>query len=420
MDKDFKKQRDSLAQMSRDAAELREDVLEFQGLEREFFSLQDLLLQQYKKSDGLKHPVNRGDAREDHLRDFFINEGFIPKKYGVTNVSSRVVSSSGHHSEEIDILFYDKFNTATLIKFPSVEFYPVESVYGVIQVKSCFRNTKTIKDGLKNISSFKTLAKSGESITNINNLIVKSSVTKGFGILFAYTSTLKWLTTIKAITEYMDENPSYSWPNAVVILDQGIIIPRGENRGFYKTEDIDKLSKTDVFGIPNYDDCLLRMYGMLMDLLNNTRLSEVNINQYMRLPLITGDLSYSYTFGQAAETGNCEKHGKYLREINKKNLQKIIEFCNKAESINWIKANDIAYGGKGDDEERYKKQPGNVKIYNPENKKLEEILVFQEGLRSLAYDSINVGDNVYWIPYYYSLKDSLVTMHCPKCKKPNN
>ncbi|ASG66075.1 hypothetical protein CEW91_07900 [Idiomarina piscisalsi] len=406
-----------IVKMLEDAAELRKGVFEFQGFEREFLLYQEQLLREYEKSSGLKHPGNRGDAREDYLRNFFSAYGLIPQKYGISSSSGRVVSSSGHHSEELDLLFYDQSNSISLLKYQSSEFYPVEHVHGVIQVKSCFRNKKTVKDGLRNIASFKKLKKSGKAIQKINGLTIESPSTRGFGILFAYKSSLKWLTVINAIKEFMAEAPSTEWPNAVVILDEGLIVPFDGSRGCFQTPDIDKLTSTEIIGRPNNGDCLLSFYSMLMEMLDNTTLGGFQLSNYIRLPLLSGDISYNFSYGPFAEVGNCEKHGQYLREISQEALKKIIDTCDGQDTINWIKALDIAYGRPDDNIEAYERQPGEVHIYNPDDEELKDILVFPNEPHGLAYDSVSIEGKTYWVPYAYSIRDNLVVIECPKCKK---
>ncbi|WP_154724303.1 hypothetical protein [Thiothrix nivea] len=71
---------DFIEKETRAVAKLREDVFEFQGFEREFLHFQEQMLRDYEKSSSLKHPVNKGDAREDYLKQFLSNNGLIAKK----------------------------------------------------------------------------------------------------------------------------------------------------------------------------------------------------------------------------------------------------------------------------------------------------------------------------------------------------
>lgn len=407
-----------IEKMQCDAIKLRNSVFEFQGFERELIYVQEQLLSEYEKSLGLKHPVNRGDAREDYLKMFLKEQGLIPFKYGVSDVSSRVVSTSGHHSKELDIVFYDKINNISLLKYRSSEFFPIESVYGSVQVKSCLNNRKTVKDGLNNIASFKKLNKSGISTTEFGQYSVQTSASRGFGILFAYKSKLKWATLISAIEEFMSENPPNNWPNAVVVLDQGLVMPFDGNKGRYQTHEIDKLTEPSVMGLSDQGgNTLLNMYNIIMDMLKETRLSAVNHTKYNRMPLVAGDISYSYAYGMVGEVGGCDKHGSFLRQFSEPSLRKIIETCTDSEPINMVKAHDLAYGKLGDDDEAYARQPSSVLIYNPKNLPLKDILTYEAkgGIRALAYDTLLIEEKCYVIPYFYSLLENFVPVGCSKC-----
>ncbi|SGZ09776.1 Putative uncharacterized protein [Moritella viscosa] len=418
LEKKLSKELSFIEKMHCDAIELRNGVFEFQGFERELIYVQKQLLAEYDRSLGLKHPVNRGDAREDYLKEFLKEQGLIPFKYGVSDVSSRVVSTSGHHSKELDIVFYDKINNISLLKYRSSEFFPIESVYGTVQVKSCLNNRKTVKDGLNNIASFKKLKKSGTSTTEFGQYSVQTSASRGFGILFAYKSKLKWATVISAIKEFMSENPSSNWPNAVVVLDQGVMVPLNGNKGCYQTHEIDKLTEPSVMGRPDQGgNTLLNMYNLIMDMLKETRLSEVDHTKYNRLPLVAGDISYSYAYEMVGEVGGCDKHSNFLRQFSEQSLRIIIETCTDSDPINMVRAHDLAYGKPGDDEKAYARQPSSALIYNPEGLPLKDILTYEAkgGVRALAYDTLLIEGKCYVIPYVYSLQESFVPVGCPKC-----
>lgn len=69
----------------------------------------------------------------------------------------RVASTSGHLSNEIDILLYDALDAFTLMQRQDVyEVLPVEYCYGAIQVKSKLTK-KELASGVDNIASFKRL-----------------------------------------------------------------------------------------------------------------------------------------------------------------------------------------------------------------------------------------------------------------------
>ena len=404
------------------AIELRNNESQFHGLKREFIYKQEYILNEYRKAKDPKHPRDIGDIRENILKEFLGKSGILPTKYRISENSARVVSTTGHISNEIDILIYDYLNNISLMNRGNVyTAYPVESVYGVIQVKSMLTK-KEIKNGLDNIASYKKLDKDFSNSSS-NILIFNNSKSKrGFGILFAYDSDLEWIDIVNEIKNYAENNPDKKcWCNAVVILTKGIIIHGEENHGYFRNNEIENINNLNMHGIPdNETTCLYYFYDILMKLLNYTETSQVPYYNYFDLPFTAGQYSYKYSHGYFSEIGHCKKHGAFLRKINGDKLEKVIDWCKEVESINWIKAIDIAYGNELD-EERYKKQPHEVKIYNPENYAFKDILLMDSTFmgkktKSLAYEEILVNNMFIWLPYYYEITENIV-IDCPKCSQ---
>jgi len=110
-------------------------------------------------------------------------------------------------------------------------------------------------------------------------------------------------------------------------------------------------------------------------------------------------------------------------------LEKLISWCKNAEPINWIRATDIAYGLPGDNTIAYERQPGDVRIYNPENLPLSEILVHDTELiglngepisvKGLSFDQISCAGMHIFLPYFYTLKEGIIN-GCPKCATKTN
>jgi hypothetical protein len=83
---------------------------------------------------------------------------------------------------------------------------------------------------------------------------------------------------------------------------------------------------------------------------------------------------------------------------------------------------DIAYGRPADNLEAYARQSGDVRIYNPQNLPLTDILVMDrdyEGrkIKVLAYDQIQTEGMLIYIPYHYSMTEGIIS-GCPKCPPP--
>lgn len=399
------------------AIALRSKDREFHGLEREFLYLQTQMIVDYNKSKDIKHPRDIGNAREEILRKFLLSSGYLPRRYGVSQNSARVASTTGHISNEIDILLFDPLDSISLMKRETVyEVFPVESVYGVIQVKSRL-NKKEIKEGLENLASFKRLDKNHETPTGLVSFN-EQKANRGFGILFAYDSDLEWLDIIREIEFFANQHPNRVWCNGVFILNKGFFLHDGK----IENSDIEAIQKLQMYGFPDrHNQCLYQFYNVLLSLLRNTNTHSADVGSYFQLPLIADEYSYRFCIGYFAEFATCEKHGDYQRKIAPNNLAKIIDWCRTTEPINWIRATDIAYGMPGDNTEAYSRQPGDVRIYNPENLLLCDILVMDTMLcekivKGLAFDAIRCSDMTIFIPYYYSAKEQIIS-NCPKCKQ---
>lgn len=406
------------------ANKLRSKDKEFHGLEREFINLQSKMLRDYEISKDIKHPRDVGTVREVLLRAFFLENKLLPRRYAVSNTSVRVASTSGHLSNEIDILFYNAFDYFTLMQRQDVyEVLPVEYCYGAVQVKSKL-SKKELKSAIDNIASFKRLRRLNSSP---NYLVRQGDKTQdeGFGVIFAYDTDMDWSDLVAELRLYAKTYDKSVLPNAVFILSKGYFLFGDENFASAYNSDIKGFDKMQIYGHPDRQGyCLYQLYDIIFGLLSRTRTQEAFPHQYFRLPLTAGDYSYQYSLGNFAEFGQCEEHGDYARIYTSEKLEKLITWCQAAEPINWIKATDLAYGKPGDNIEAYERQPGDVRIYNPEGLPLSDILVADKELtfegkeiitKVLSFDTIiSCGLNIF-IPYYYQITEDLV-QGCAKCK----
>ena len=407
------------------ANKLRSKDKEFHGLEREFINLQSKMLRDFEISKDIKHPRDVGTVREVLLRAFFLENKLLPRRYAVSNTSVRVASTSGHLSNEIDILFYNTFDSFTLMQRQDVyEVLPVEYCYGAIQVKSKL-SKKELKSGIDNIASFKRLQRlnSSQSYPVRQGDKIQS---EGFGVIFAYDTDMDWADIAAELSSHAQTYDKSLLPNAVFILSKGYFLFGDDNFCSAYNSDITSFDKIKIYGYPDRQGyCLYQLYDIVFGLLSRTRTQEVFPHQYFRLPLTAGDYSYEYNFGNFAELGQCEEHGDYARIYTPEKLERLITWCQTAEPINWIKATDLAYGKPGDNNEAYERQPGDVRIYNPEGLPLSDILVADKELtfegkeivtKVLSFDAItSCGLNIF-IPYYYQITEDLV-QGCSKCRK---
>lgn len=417
--------REWLSTQASRANKLRSKDKEFHGLEREFMNLQTKMLSDYEISKDIKHPRDLGTVREVLLRAFFLENKLLPRRYCVSDTSVRVASTTGHLSKEIDILFYDALDSFTLMQRQGVyEVLPVAYCYGAIQVKSKLTKSE-LKSAFLNIQSFKQLhrLKAQQSpYTDPTDL----TQNEGFGIIFAYDTDMAWEDLVAELKFHAQTCDRRFLPNAVFILTKGSLRFGDDKFGSVYNSHIKEFGKIAVYGNPDRQGlCLYSLYSVVFELLTNTRTQEALPHNYFRLPLTAGDYSYSYSMGNFAEVGHCDEHGDYARVYTPEKIARLINWCQTAEPINWVKATDLAYGKAGDNIQAYERQPGDVRIYNPKDLPLSEILVvdrkfMREGkeiaAKALAFDCItSSGMNIY-IPYYYQITEDLV-QGCDKCQK---
>lgn len=403
---------------------IRSKDKEFHGLEREFLNLQSGLLSDYEKSKDIKHPRDVGNVREVLLRAFFLENKLLPKKYAVSELSVRVASTSGHLSNELDLLFYNALDSFSLMQRQNVyEVLPVEYTYGAIQVKSKLTKYE-LKSAFANIASYKKLKRitpSGFSWTGS-----RKPELSGFGIIFAYDTDLDWSDIVEELKCQAKEYSLRQLPNAIFILSKGFFLFGDGSRAQYYNSDMCSLQGVKVHGFPdNSGHCLYQLYDIVFGFCEDTLTHQVRPSQYVQLPLTAGEYSYRYSIGGFAEIGVCAEHGDYARSYTPEKLETVISWCQAAEPINWIKATDLAYGKPADNFEAYERQPGDVRVYNPDNRPLTEILVqdaevTHEGklinAKSFAFDMIESGDLRMYIPYYYQAKEGLV-QSCSQCAR---
>jgi len=325
--KDDFKNRDYLRQQDATARELRRRT-GFAGISGPLVDCQEKMMLDFRKSSAIKHAGDKGTVREGVLRDFLVKERYLPQRFAVSEGSSHIVATSGATSGQMDLVIYDVFNAPRLLTMNSVQYFPVEAVYGVISVKSNLDSTNTIQDGLGNVASFKSL----QPVNAAPAIRLRGETTRGFGVLFAYEASLKWQTLCETIKTWQVANSPAVWPNLVVILDQGLLVQltpksKGRQQSVISSEDISALTEPELMGMPGDDYTLLHFYLTLMDLLTPIRLPPVPMRRYTQLPRYFEGHSIEFPWGSFVEVRTCAKHGEYLFNFAIGAADKIIAAC---------------------------------------------------------------------------------------------
>lgn len=412
---DFEERYQWLREVTDDAIVKRTKNAEFHGIEQELRELQISMLDEYQRSVQLNHPRDKGDFREQILRNLLLKSGLIPQRYTVAQRRVRVVAPSGHVSPELDIVFYNTNDTIVLRRLEGVvDYLPLESVHGTVQVKSKLTK-KAIIDGLDNIKQFKSLVPKHGLEQKVGELKISTGLYRRFGILFAYEYGLEWTKVCEELRKFTENNPPEVWPNLVFILNKGYFRLGDDKSYAWKNRDQLKIKTAIVHGAHDLTgSCFLDFYLYLLALLEDTPAGPARIHDYIRMPIVARDMSYSFTHGATDELLRCtnSQHGKYLKKLKYDSLKQIVEYVSDAKAENWIKAMDIALGRDISDEQKYERQPEFVYIYNPDKLPYSEILIFDD--KSMAVTSINHDGKTIWIPIWYIAKDEMFE-DCPKC-----
>ena len=315
-----------------------------------------------------------------------------------------MVATNGAMSGQIDITIYDALDAPRLLDVGGIQYFPVESVFGVVQVKSNLSSASEIVDGLNNIASFKSL------------LCRRHNEPLGFGILFAYTASLKWPTIIEAITQWEIATPSARWPNLVCVLDQGHILNLAGRRTTVHNAKLQTIKEPSLYPILSDGAELVTFYLLLLDILSEISLPQIPHWSYANLPMWIENHSVRFTFGAFSQVGKCPEHGSYLKDLTAGAADKIVAGCaGKSKVAEWSLFMDSDAPTPGEP---------NVYAFDPEGHgspafQMIETLIGADGQArvvdgGLGFEAIEIDEQVYYVPYYYDTKLALVK-HCPKC-----
>lgn len=91
----------------------------------------ELELRLRRAGQSVSHAGTQGTVVEDHWIEVF--RAYLPKRYEVAG--GIVIDSGGQHSDQIDIVVYDKHFTPSLLDQQSHRYIPAEAVYAVFESK---------------------------------------------------------------------------------------------------------------------------------------------------------------------------------------------------------------------------------------------------------------------------------------------
>ena len=87
----------------------------------------------------IAHPGEKGRSLEHHVIDLL--RGMLPSEYGLSTGFVAWHSPEGTRlSGQLDVIIYDAARTAPLARLGAVDVFPIEGVYGYVEVKAILRS----------------------------------------------------------------------------------------------------------------------------------------------------------------------------------------------------------------------------------------------------------------------------------------
>lgn len=232
----------------------------------------------------IDHNCSKGTFREQILKNFL--RPFLPGCYGVSG--GQAFDNTGNISKQLDVVVYDSLFSYVAPYMDDFIYFPCESVYGNIEIKSKL-NKQSFEEAVENIASLKKLSRKGVDCfyvnpmkpLNINNVTWDiQAFSEYLGIIFAYESV-----SSSTLLEYVKNGINDGsmerdkLPNIIVLFKEQKIITRYHQRkdGMYA---IHPLGKYDGYLVEECGENVLSEFLVLLFVaLRSIELRALDIQQ---------------------------------------------------------------------------------------------------------------------------------------------
>src|SRR6266516_164675 len=209
------------------------------------------LLARLEQAGFVRHRGDRGDNREQILRDFL--SAHLPRRYGVTK--GEIISKAGQHTHSADIIIYDVLNTPVLYS-DATAVVPIEGVYGIIEVKSRLSKAEFL-DAAGKIATFKQMAPRELTVIETRYHVTVHRPSRPFGIVLGYQLDGNSLASLR--DNWAEENTRIHdvnyFVNAVAVLGEGVLN--------FELIDLDAGTKELLLQTDRFVDVVLASHGPL-------------------------------------------------------------------------------------------------------------------------------------------------------------
>lgn len=204
-----------------------------------FERIEDTLLAKFREAEAVQHKGDRGENREVLLREFL--EEHLPKRYGVAK--GEVITKAGDQSHSADVIVYDAIECPVLYS-AGTRIFPIEGVYGIIEVKSTMSKAEFV-DASHKIESFKRLAPRDLSVIETREYMTLQRPSRPFGIAFGYSLGDNSLDSLQANFEerHAEVHDVNYFVNLLAVVGVGVVhlervdLPSGEKHLLLGTDE---------------------------------------------------------------------------------------------------------------------------------------------------------------------------------------
>lgn len=264
---------------------------------------------------------SRGTVRENILREFLAEER-LPAKYGIG--SGEIVGRVRDVSNQSDIIIYDKLNGVTLLYDETTKVFPIDSVYGIIEVKSALSKTELI-DCVEKIKVFKGMTPEGSVTQQIGGgFSVTHARSRPFGMIFAFSLAGNSLDSLlENLREWESVNPASVWPNYICILGSGVICHH--EKAFEPCISSSRINeKSWPLNLSHGDDSLFQFYCALHDACAEMQLGTVELSKYYDPAIRIGKY---VIHGRGTEVTIMRDGQSIWSHISEQALDRVVEWC---------------------------------------------------------------------------------------------
>ncbi|MEO8903101.1 MAG: DUF6602 domain-containing protein [Polyangiaceae bacterium] len=289
-----------------------------------FSEISQQLQSEFRKTAQVNHSGGKGTLREDAFARFLSD--YLPTRYAIGR--GEVVSPRNQISGQLDVVVYDPSHCPTLLKSSAHAVFPIESVFGVVSIKSTLSSTE-LHDAYENIATVKRLTDQRNFERSPSaGMSVGMAAPQTVGVVFAYQAGR----SLEAIAEQAAKldaelgNGIRLRPDFIVVLGEGIVGPRKQLRGEFNLFALPKQPQDLTAVRKTRRHTLLRAYLQILAEFDALALRNLDLRDYLKMPARVGSHLVERNQFVRFPTEGDVKDGVVTR-ISAVGIEKIVAHC---------------------------------------------------------------------------------------------